>query len=193
MSYLANLPNGQVRLQRILKTHDVNQVGIYRVKFFINGLRTSVIVDDFIPVIVEGKYRRPAFIYSQKQLFWATLIEKAWAKINGSYAAIRRSSQSFLSIHLTGVPAETIQHSEIKVYKNGYWHTDMALADQIWHRIIQALNRNYQVVANARPKEELYQLNNGIEADCEYEVFNAKTIDHHSKKVRLIQLCNNNS
>ena len=45
-------------------THDVNQVGIYRVKFFINGLRTSVIVDDYIPVMVEGKARRPAFIYS---------------------------------------------------------------------------------------------------------------------------------
>ena len=75
-------------------------------KFFINGLRTSVVVDDYLPVNPSTQY--PAFCGSEKELFWAMLIEKAWAKVNGGYFKIRRGSQSFLGIHLTGVPAENI-------------------------------------------------------------------------------------
>ena len=54
------------------------------------------------------------------------LIEKAWAKINGSYFKIKNSKQSFLSIHLTGLPAEHIKHDLFtKIFKNGCWNTDI--------------------------------------------------------------------
>ena len=46
-------------------------------------------MDDYIPV--EPATGRPAFFRSdRKQLFWAILIEKAWAKVYGSYYKISK-------------------------------------------------------------------------------------------------------
>ena len=38
------------RIDKMIVTKNINSAGIYQVKFFINGLRTSVIVDDYVPV-----------------------------------------------------------------------------------------------------------------------------------------------
>ena len=108
-------------MEKIIITKEINKACIYRVKFFINGLRTSVVVDDYIP---DGPDQMPAFCKSDRQIFWAILIEKAWAKINGSYFKIRRSTQSFFGIHMTGVPAETINHNETKFFDHSCWNTD---------------------------------------------------------------------
>ena len=140
------------RIEKVLVTKEINTACIYIVKFFINGLRTSVIVDDYIPVTNEGA---PAFCYSNSQVFWAILIEKAWAKINSSYFKIRRSYHSFLAIHLTGVPAENINHNDVKFFKGGCWHTDVEKSLECWHRILGAFARNYTVVCQARQAEEL--------------------------------------
>ena len=50
LAYLRHLSQHKERVQKILVTKEVNQACIYRVKFFINGLRTSVIVDDYLPI-----------------------------------------------------------------------------------------------------------------------------------------------
>jgi calpain-15 len=41
-------------------------------------------VDDFFPV----KYGRPIFTTSKNQDIWVMVLEKAWAKIFGSYSKI---------------------------------------------------------------------------------------------------------
>jgi hypothetical protein len=48
---------------------------------FINGIETPVILDDWFPI----KYNKPAFCSSVNGSIWAMLLEKAWAKIHGSY------------------------------------------------------------------------------------------------------------
>jgi len=50
LAYLRQLAVHKERVQKILVTREINAACIYRVKFFINGLRTSVVVDDFIPI-----------------------------------------------------------------------------------------------------------------------------------------------
>ena len=53
----------------------------------VNGILTPVIVDEFLPVrgnySVFGKTNRSTEI-------WAQILEKAWAKLFGSYARIER-------------------------------------------------------------------------------------------------------
>ena len=95
------------------------------------------------------------------------LIEKAWAKINGGYFKIRRVSQSFLGIHLTGVPAENIKHNVVKFFKNGCWNTHPELLEKCWERIQGAFERKYTLVADAR---ESYELNDAssIQAERDY-------------------------
>ena len=124
MAYLNSLASHKERVEKLLVTKEVNSACIYRVKFFLNGLRTSVVVDDFVPILPVTQL--PAFCSSENQLFWAMLSEKAWAKINGGYFKIKNGKQSFLSIHITGMPAEHMQHnSSTKIFKNGVWSSDI--------------------------------------------------------------------
>ena len=84
-------------------TKEVNKIGIYHVRLFVNGLQTSVLVDDFVPVYKHSN--KPAFCRSENQEIWAIILEKAWAKLHGSYAQSSSGVPSFASIHLTGAPA----------------------------------------------------------------------------------------
>ena len=51
LAYLKGLPSINNRIDRIIVTKEINKACIYRVKFFLNGLRTSVLVDDYVPVL----------------------------------------------------------------------------------------------------------------------------------------------
>ena len=181
-AYLRKMPNIDERVEKALIINSVNAGCIYRVKFFINGLRTSVIVDDFIPVTAENK---PAFAQSDKQIFWALLIEKAWAKINGSYSRTRSSSQSFFGIHLTGAPAENINLSAVRSLKGGSWQTDLSMLEKCWHRIVAAFERNYTLMSEAKSAKQLKQLN-GIEPERDYEIVEVQTLTTERGQLRLL-------
>ncbi len=62
-------------------TKTVNKAGIYMMIFYINGLEQAVIVDDHIPV----RDWQPCFATTKSGELWVILLEKAWAKINGTY------------------------------------------------------------------------------------------------------------
>ena len=38
------------RIKKLFMTQEVNKAGVYQVKLFVNGIQTSIIVDDFVPV-----------------------------------------------------------------------------------------------------------------------------------------------
>lgn len=88
----------------------MNDAGIFLFKFFINGMQTAVIVDDYLPV-VKGT-RNLAFAKSDRGELWVPLLEKAWAKLHGSYAATAGGIPDFAANHLIGVPSETLRHEE---------------------------------------------------------------------------------
>ena len=51
----------------------------------INGVVKEILIDDFIPVNEHGV---ALFCQPNKNEFWIPLLEKAWAKANGSYSNI---------------------------------------------------------------------------------------------------------
>jgi len=56
--------------------------------FFVNGIETPVIVDDYLPT--HSDYPdNPAFSCSKDRgELWVSLLEKGWAKLYGSFARI---------------------------------------------------------------------------------------------------------
>ena len=54
----------------LIETKQVNTAGIYLLKFYINGIETPVIVDDYLPV--ECGTNKPAFAYSREDELWGT-------------------------------------------------------------------------------------------------------------------------
>ena len=96
-----------VRERFVIKT--VNAAGIYLVNLFVNGVETPVIVDDWLPT----KFGRPAFASSGEDELWVCLLEKAWAKLHGSYCATEGGLPTMASTHLLGVPSYDLDHSTI--------------------------------------------------------------------------------
>ena len=65
---------------------------IYALKMLVNGKYEIIVIDDFIPY--NTKLNRPAFWDTFTNNVWAILIEKAYAKLSGSYEDIIRGKAS---------------------------------------------------------------------------------------------------
>lgn len=78
MSAMAEFPE---RVYARFLTKEINDAGIYLVTLFINGYEYPVIVDDYFPSV----YNQPAFCKTKDGELWAMILEKAWAKVHGSY------------------------------------------------------------------------------------------------------------
>ena len=100
------------RIEALIETDQVNDAGIYLLKFFINGIDVPIIVDDYLPV--HMKTGKLAFAHGNEGELWVSLLEKGWAKLNGSYACCEVRQPCLASLHLSGVPSETWTHAQIK-------------------------------------------------------------------------------
>lgn len=92
-----------------------NAAGIYCVKFLVNGEDYEVVVDDYFPCDPRyGKYKglnyvnktpRPAFsTCNQDGKLWVMILEKAWAKLHGSYSFIVSGHSSEVYVKLCQGP-----------------------------------------------------------------------------------------
>ena len=134
-------------------TKEVNKNGIYHVRLFVNGLQTSVVVDDFVPVYKNS--RQPAFSRSMNKEIWAIILEKAWAKLHGGYAQSSSGVPSFASIHLTGAPAQSYPHDATtqKTEKGNYKKIKID-PESFWQRFARSQRLNRYIIGNGRPTSE---------------------------------------
>ncbi|CAM8898400.1 unnamed protein product [Rhodiola kirilowii] len=83
------------KISEVIITPEYNEEGFYTVRFCIQGEWVPVIVDDWIPCESPTK---PAFATSRKgNEFWVSILEKAYAKLHGSYEALEADSCKMLS------------------------------------------------------------------------------------------------
>lgn len=98
---LSSLAESPHRVQHLFYTKEVNKAGCYLVYFFVNGAKTPVIIDDYLPVTQDGAV---AFASSKSQELWVSLLEKAWAKLHGSFARTKGGQPYFAYSQLCGLP-----------------------------------------------------------------------------------------
>ena len=111
MAVLSSLAEFPDRVGALFVTKEINSAGIYLVRFFINGNETPVIVDDYLPCTKSGT---PAFASSRDDEMWVSVLEKAWAKLHGTYARTEGGLPCFACSHLVGVPSESFLHDDIE-------------------------------------------------------------------------------
>lgn len=79
--------------------------------FYVNGVLTPVMVDDYVPV---DAYNRTLGSTTKTNELWAILLEKAWAKLHGSYARTEAGLPAFASSHLMGTASYSLHHEDYK-------------------------------------------------------------------------------
>lgn len=84
LSSISSLAEFPKRVEDIFLTKEINDAGCYALKFYINGEPETVVVDDYFPYCTHKQSW--AFSRSNNDSeIWVLLLEKAWAKIFGSY------------------------------------------------------------------------------------------------------------
>ena len=84
LASVASVAEFPARIKRIFLTETVNDAGCYAVELYLMGEKRTVVVDDRLPYCTQREdwaFSRPS---STKEI-WVMILEKAWAKVFGSY------------------------------------------------------------------------------------------------------------
>jgi calpain-15 len=101
--------NGGDRIKGMFDNIYDTGYGVFVITLNKNGIKTQVVIDDWVPTI-EGKV---AFSNSRSGELWVILLEKAWAKLHGSYERIEAGMSHHSLSDLTGAPGYTYDMKEM--------------------------------------------------------------------------------
>ena len=113
LSALAEVPQ---RISDMFLTKRTNYAGCYAVKLFQNGEAKVVVVDDYFPYDETPEKDHWAFGRVAKSWeIWVNILEKACAKMLGSYEAMEGGKPCAAFMRLTGFPSDVLRHSNVSV------------------------------------------------------------------------------
>ena len=99
-------------LERVFEEQAVNEVGLYCLRIFVNGIWRYVMVDDFVPTVTVNKKQEPLFLKVVPNKvylnIWPFLVQKAYAKVYGSYEALLNGNLLDFMNELTGASVEIL-------------------------------------------------------------------------------------
>ena len=144
------------------------------VRLFLNGNETMVIVDDHLPVQKSGK---PAFATCRDGEIWVSILEKAWAKLHGTYARTEGGLPCFAASHLMGVPSESFSHAEIENVEDFF---DM---------LQSADERNFTMMAASHGAGE-NRNDEGVISGHAYSLISIHEFNNKGKEIKLLKLRN---
>jgi calpain-15 len=110
LACLAEMPHLITR--RFVHGQKYQENGLYRFSFYKNGIEKMVTIDDYIPCGRDGS---PIFSRAHGNEIWVMLLEKAYAKLHGSYMSLRGGFASEALYDLTGFPTTSFDISSPKV------------------------------------------------------------------------------
>lgn len=156
---------------------------IYTTQWLLNGKKTKVSVDNTMPTVGDATARsmRAAFADPSNSTggFWPTILEKAFAKIFGSYEKLHSGYEGTMLQAMTGAPTTKILMPE------SYTDDD---AELVWNQLKDATEKKYVVVCTAKNSDLVTTM--GVKPGQSYALVGAwgSADNAEAKKARLIQL-----
>lgn len=136
-------------LQQVIGTKTVDPRGKYtfylwnQIKNQKGNKWEQIVIDDYIPV--DPKSNRPKFAQAHGNEIWAMLIEKAFAKMYGSYSALEGGQMSWALSAITGNPAlhfdKTGRAGQWRAIQDNYY-TEEEFTDEQFFNFLWKLRRN---------------------------------------------------
>ncbi|CAF3749085.1 unnamed protein product [Rotaria socialis] len=177
MAALALITERPQMLEHILLIKKINNQGVYLVRICHNGLWKTVIVDDCFPCT---QYNQLAFTQAHRRQLYVPLIEKACAKLFGSYAdLISGQTEEGLQL-LTGAPCDHIDLNS----KNHTIDSEM-----IWAKLLSACESHLLIGASTGRSDisaEEYTRNN-IPSNHAFSVLAAHSLSNISMQFVLVR------
>jgi len=143
-------------IERLFITKDWNPEGIYRIKLCKGGEWVEVTVDDLFPCEPLGG---PLFTGCVNNEIWVMILEKAFAKVHGSYYLLKGGFVNEALIDLTGCPTQCYN------LKDDYVQHFIQNGNQFWELIKYFHNEGY-LLSFSTPGEERWSKQNQKEVDA---------------------------
>ncbi|TPP49882.1 Calpain cysteine protease family protein [Leishmania donovani] len=171
-------PEGKAAAQR------EHAVGAYRVTFNKNGWWRSVLVDSYLPV--SGGKLKYAKSATDPAEIWPAILEKAYAKLHGSYARICSGDPLHALQDMTGFSTMRFDESL----------TDDKASDQLFSDLVHGIAAGYTVICSTPgrgPHDKDQELCEayaqvGLVTGCAYTILEAKHIEN--KDLRMVKVRN---
>ena len=142
MSVLSVLANKPYLIDRLFVNKEYNKEGVYRLRICNNGEWQEITIDDLFPCQPFGD---PLFASSVRNELWVMLLEKAYAKLHGSYYSLKQGKIGDVLRDLTGLPTTTISFDDSHVQ-------DFINNGQFWDLLQYYVNQDYLVcLSNQNP------------------------------------------
>ncbi|ESQ29931.1 hypothetical protein EUTSA_v10011175mg [Eutrema salsugineum] len=165
------------RISEVIITPEYNEEGIYTVRFCIQGEWVPVVIDDWIPCESPGK---PAFATSKKlNELWVSIVEKAYAKLHGSYEALEGGLVQDALVDLTGGAGEEID------LRSAQAQIDLA-SGRLWSQLLRFKQEGFLLGAGSPSGSDVHVSSSGIVQGHAYSVLQVREVDGH----RLVQIRN---
>lgn len=120
-----------------------------------------VVVDDWIPCELPGK---PAFATSKKGYeLWVSLLEKAYAKLHGSYEALEGGLVQDALVDLTGGAGEEID------MRSGEAQLDLA-SGRLWSQLLRFKQEGFLLGAGSPSGSDVHISSSGIVQGHAYSI-----------------------
>ncbi|ELU01678.1 hypothetical protein CAPTEDRAFT_182806 [Capitella teleta] len=172
-------PDLFARVVPIDQTFTEGYAGIFRFNFWRYGVWTEVVVDDRLPT----KNNRLVFCRNRESLneFWSALLEKAYAKIFGSYQALETGFSHEALVDMTGGIGEFIDVKNIPDRSKFF-------------KLIKRLHKRGSLICSAieTGDDGTYEsrLDNGLVTGHAYSLTNISEVTVNEAKVQLVRLRN---
>lgn len=153
LSCLSSMAEHPSRIRNLFISKKVNQTcGVYCVKICFEGIWQAVFVDDFFPCIPDAKELYFARSKKRDNQLWVSILEKAWAKLHGSYEKIEFGESREVLRDLTGAPTKSVPI--------GTGTTDEM---NVLRKIYEGVREDYVITARTREKKSLFNTKKRIE------------------------------
>ena len=172
---LAALAERKDRIFNLFLAHEKNEQKHYSVKMMYRGKWQTIDLDEYFPYCNN----EPAFSRSVDQELWVMLLEKAWAKLYGSYRYIQAGFPEEALHDLTGAPINKISLKQRNFNP-----------EETWNYLLWASKKEYAMVASSNPGSDSQKSVSGVVQGHAYTFLNAIHLNNDDHFERIVQLRN---